>query len=167
MKVRLFAISILLNAVLLGGLALVVAANRPPASPSLAPSVTVEPVAAAGPGLPATPAPAPFQWSKLEATDDAGFVANLRGIGCPDQTIHDLIAAKIGRIYDQKIHDLEAADGWLEQASKSKNVGRLIDPNEVARACVYLASDESGLMTGANIDFDQNVMGAGDPPLEP
>jgi len=60
-----------------------------------------------------------------------------------------------------------AADGWLEQASKSKNVGRLIDPNEVARACVYLASDESGLMTGANIDFDQNVMGAGDPPLEP
>jgi NAD(P)-dependent dehydrogenase (short-subunit alcohol dehydrogenase family) len=60
-----------------------------------------------------------------------------------------------------------AKDGWLEEAVKAKPFGRLLDPYEVARACVYLASDESGLMTGANIDFDQNVVGAGDPPLEP
>jgi len=60
-----------------------------------------------------------------------------------------------------------AKDGWLEEAAKGKPVGRLIDPDEVARACVYLASDESGLMTGANIDFDQHVMGGGDAPLEP
>ena len=60
-----------------------------------------------------------------------------------------------------------AKDGWLEEAVKAKPFGRLIDPKEVARACAYLASDESGLMTGSNIDFDQNVVGAGDPPLEP
>jgi NAD(P)-dependent dehydrogenase (short-subunit alcohol dehydrogenase family) len=60
-----------------------------------------------------------------------------------------------------------AEDDWLEEAVKSKPFGRLIDPKEVARACAYLASDESGLMTGSNIDFDQNVVGAGDPPLEP
>jgi NAD(P)-dependent dehydrogenase (short-subunit alcohol dehydrogenase family) len=60
-----------------------------------------------------------------------------------------------------------AKDGWLEEAVRNKPFGRLIDPNEVARACVYLASEESGLMTGSNIDFDQNVLGAGDPPLEP
>ncbi len=60
-----------------------------------------------------------------------------------------------------------AKDGWLDEAVKDKPFGRLLDPREVARACVYLASDESGLMTGANIDFDQNVMGGGDPPLAP
>jgi NAD(P)-dependent dehydrogenase (short-subunit alcohol dehydrogenase family) len=60
-----------------------------------------------------------------------------------------------------------AQDGWLEEAVKSRPFGRLIDPKEVARACAYLCSDESGLMTGANIDFDQNVVGTGDPPLEP
>ena len=60
-----------------------------------------------------------------------------------------------------------AKDGWLEDAVKAKPFGRLLDPYEVARACVFLASDESGLMTGSNIDFDQNVIGAGDPPLEP
>lgn len=58
-----------------------------------------------------------------------------------------------------------AEDGWLAAAEKTRPFGRLIDPNEVARACCYLASDDSGLMTGANIDFDQMVAGASDPPL--
>ena len=60
-----------------------------------------------------------------------------------------------------------AQDGWLEEAVKTRPFGRLVDPKEVARACCYLASAESGLLTGANIDFDQTVVGAGDPPLEP
>ncbi len=60
-----------------------------------------------------------------------------------------------------------ANDGWLEAVVKTKPFGRLLDPKEVARACAYLASDESGLMTGANIDFDQNVVGASDAPIEP
>jgi NAD(P)-dependent dehydrogenase (short-subunit alcohol dehydrogenase family) len=61
----------------------------------------------------------------------------------------------------------DAQDGWLEAAVKTRPFGRLLDPKEVARACAYLCSDESGLMTGSNIDFDQNVIGAGDPPIEP
>ena len=60
-----------------------------------------------------------------------------------------------------------AKDGWLDEAVKGRPFGRLIDPMEVARACAYLASAESGLMTGANIDFDQTVVGVGDPPLDP
>jgi NAD(P)-dependent dehydrogenase (short-subunit alcohol dehydrogenase family) len=60
-----------------------------------------------------------------------------------------------------------AQDGWLEAAARSRPFGRLIDPNEVARACAYLASDESGLMTGSNIDFDQTIVGVSDPPIEP
>jgi len=60
-----------------------------------------------------------------------------------------------------------AKDGWLEEAVKSRPFGRLIDPQEVARACAYLGSDESGLITGSNIDYDQTVAGASDPPLEP
>jgi NAD(P)-dependent dehydrogenase (short-subunit alcohol dehydrogenase family) len=60
-----------------------------------------------------------------------------------------------------------AQEGWLEAAAKSRPFGRLLDPKEVARACAYLCSDESGLMTGATIDFDQNVVGTADPPIEP
>ena len=34
--------------------------------------------------------------------------------------------------------------------------------DELARAIAFLASDESGLMTGALVDWDQKVIGAYD-----
>lgn len=55
-----------------------------------------------------------------------------------------------------------AQDGWLENAVKGLPYERLVEPQEVARACLYLASDASGLMSGANIDLDQSVNGAYD-----
>jgi NAD(P)-dependent dehydrogenase (short-subunit alcohol dehydrogenase family) len=60
-----------------------------------------------------------------------------------------------------------AQDGWLDEAVKTRPFGRLIDPDEVARACAWLASAESGLMTGANIDFDQTIVGVGAESLVP
>ena len=60
-----------------------------------------------------------------------------------------------------------ADDNWLEEAVKTRPFGRLVDPKEVACAAAYLASDQSGLMTGTNIDFDQMVAGTSEAPLEP
>jgi NAD(P)-dependent dehydrogenase (short-subunit alcohol dehydrogenase family) len=62
-------------------------------------------------------------------------------------------------------HDAET--GWLAKAEAGRPFGRLLKPDEVARACGYLSSDESGLMTGSIIDFDQQVLGAGNSPAEP
>ncbi|MER0238001.1 SDR family oxidoreductase [Fulvimarina sp. MAC8] len=55
-----------------------------------------------------------------------------------------------------------ASDDWLDTAGSHLPNGRLVDPKEVARACAYLASAESGLMTGATISFDQSIRGAFD-----
>jgi NAD(P)-dependent dehydrogenase (short-subunit alcohol dehydrogenase family) len=55
-----------------------------------------------------------------------------------------------------------AADDWLAKAAASQPFGRLVDPAEVARACAYLSSPESGLMTGSVICFDQSIWGAYD-----
>jgi len=54
-------------------------------------------------------------------------------------------------------HDAE--DGWLDKAAAAQPFGRLLDPTEVARAVAFLASRESGMMTGSIIDFDQSVLG--------
>ena len=58
-------------------------------------------------------------------------------------------------------------DGWLAEAEKSLPFGRLIKPDEVARAVAYLSTDESGLMTGSIIDFDQQVLGCADSAPQP
>ncbi|MEJ1160670.1 SDR family oxidoreductase [Prosthecomicrobium sp. N25] len=55
-----------------------------------------------------------------------------------------------------------AAPDWLEKASSQQPWGRLIDPFEVGRACAFLCSEESGLMTGSVINYDQSIWGAYD-----
>ncbi|MGV6873631.1 SDR family oxidoreductase [Pseudochelatococcus sp. B33] len=55
-----------------------------------------------------------------------------------------------------------AEDNWLEDAAAAQPFGRLIDPNEVARAVAFLSSAESGLMTGSVINYDQSIWAAYD-----
>lgn len=52
-----------------------------------------------------------------------------------------------------------AQDNWLDEAARQLPFGRLIDPAEVARAVAFLSSDESGLMTGSMVEYDQSVWG--------
>jgi NAD(P)-dependent dehydrogenase (short-subunit alcohol dehydrogenase family) len=53
-------------------------------------------------------------------------------------------------------------ENWLESASRGQPFGRLIEIDDVARAICFLCSGESGLMTGAVIDYDQTVIGTMD-----
>ncbi|MBI2718613.1 MAG: SDR family oxidoreductase [Rhizobiales bacterium] len=62
-------------------------------------------------------------------------------------------------------HDAEP--DWLKKAEAGRPFGRLLKPAEVARAVAYLSSEESGMMTGSVIDFDQQVIGAGNASAEP
>jgi len=57
-----------------------------------------------------------------------------------------------------------AQDGWLAAAESTQPTGRLIKPAEVAEVIAFLLSDQSGMMTGTVIDYDQSVQGAGDAP---
>jgi NAD(P)-dependent dehydrogenase (short-subunit alcohol dehydrogenase family) len=58
---------------------------------------------------------------------------------------------------------LQAASGdadWEAKAAAKLPFGRLVDPDEAARAVNFLVSDDAGLMTGAIVNFDQSVWGA-------
>ena len=60
-------------------------------------------------------------------------------------------------------HDVQrkqgSPDNWLELAQQASPFGRLLKPDDVARLCTYLLSDESGILTGSCIDYSQRVMG--------
>jgi len=59
-----------------------------------------------------------------------------------------------------KVHGL--GEDWLERVSAHQPFGRLLSPLDVARGLAFLISDESGLMTGSIVDFDQRVIGTVD-----
>ena len=56
---------------------------------------------------------------------------------------------------------------WLEDAEAGRPFGQLIKTSEIAAAIAFLASEESGVMTGAVVDYDQSIIGAGDSPVPP
>ncbi|MDQ2696792.1 MAG: SDR family oxidoreductase [Pseudomonadota bacterium] len=53
-----------------------------------------------------------------------------------------------------------ATDGWLERAEAAQPMGQLCKPHQLAGLASYLLSTDAGVMTGALIDYDQNVAGA-------
>lgn len=61
-------------------------------------------------------------------------------------------------ITQRKYHG--AQDGWLEKAAAAQPMQQLADPKQMAILIAYLLSPHSGIITGALIDYDQNVLGA-------
>ncbi|MBT9246967.1 SDR family oxidoreductase [Gemmobacter fulvus] len=53
-----------------------------------------------------------------------------------------------------------ATDGWLAAAEAAQPMGMLVKPAHVAGLASFMLSPASGVMTGAVVDFDQNVSGA-------
>lgn len=68
----------------------------------------------------------------------------------------------VGWMASDNEKQVQAADDpdWLEKAAAQLPFGRLVDPEEAARAVNFLVSDDAGLMTGAIVNFDQSVWGA-------
>jgi NAD(P)-dependent dehydrogenase (short-subunit alcohol dehydrogenase family) len=70
----------------------------------------------------------------------------------------------VGWMASDNERELQAAEtgdpAWMEKAAVRLPFGRLIDPEEAARAVNFLVSDDAGLMTGAIVNFDQTIWGA-------
>jgi NAD(P)-dependent dehydrogenase (short-subunit alcohol dehydrogenase family) len=64
----------------------------------------------------------------------------------------------------QRRFHTDGAD-WLDEAEGALPAQQLIKTDEVAAAIAFLASDESGIMTGSVVDYDQSVIGAGNAPV--
>ena len=57
----------------------------------------------------------------------------------------------------RKFHD--RPEGWLDAVEAQQPMGQLVKPDQLAGLVAYMLSPESGVMTGALVDYDQNVAG--------
>ncbi len=109
----LLALSVCANALLLCGvLALSKSRARPP-SPTVVARAETTPAAPAPhrftritrqappPGV--AEVAAPFHWAQVESADYKVFIANLRGIGCPEATVRDIVIADIDGLFAGRV----------------------------------------------------------------
>lgn len=65
--------------------------------------------------------------------------------------------------HERKLVESETGDaGFIDRAAAAKPFGRILDPEEVAKAVLFMASPDSGMMTGTIVNFDQSIWGAYD-----
>ena len=105
---RLLLISIVANLICVAGLFWMLAGRQPPPAQL---GLPVSADASAGVGqAPGQAAPVerivhevePFHWSQIEADDYQTYVENLSRIGCPEETIRDLVKQDLDKLYDQR-----------------------------------------------------------------
>ncbi|SMX41100.1 SDR family oxidoreductase [Maliponia aquimaris] len=65
--------------------------------------------------------------------------------------------------HERRLQAEESGDpDFIDKQAATLPFGRLLEPDEVAKAVLWMASDDSGMMTGAVIHFDQSVWGGYD-----
>jgi hypothetical protein len=71
-----------------------------------------------------------FTWDQLESTNYVAFIKNLHAVGCPEQTIRDIIMSEVNRLYARRRLDEVAypsyqwwrsePEAWVVQAAAAK-----------------------------------------------
>jgi hypothetical protein len=54
----------------------------------------------------------PFNWQQVESEDYKTFIANLRSIGCPEETIRDIVIADVDKLFAARERALLGTDEW-------------------------------------------------------
>jgi hypothetical protein len=70
----------------------------------------------------------PFHWSDIESDDYRRYIANLRGVGCPEVVIRDLIAAELTQLFSRR-----AASIWERPQRQYWQKWRQIRPDPAQR----------------------------------
>jgi hypothetical protein len=146
MKTRL-RISLFLNLTLLVCLAILLARGRGTASRQQHQAVTEstgEIVSAASPSqTPSGTAKATsFNWSQIESTDYRVYLENLRSIGCPEQTIRDLITVDVDSLYAARREQVKR-----EWSQKDGSTADLRDDHNLESALRDLQNEEVSVLT--------------------
>ena len=122
-------------------------ANPQPNTTALAPASS----AIANP----TNAPAQsFDWRRVESGDYRQYLANLRSIGCPEETIRDIIRADVNQLYEEKKKQVRKSapkwDYWTNPQTFIRDPGR-----EMWMTLFELEEERDGVLRALGIEPDQ------------
>jgi hypothetical protein len=134
-------LSLVANLALAGGLVVALkskprgpATEPPPATETKAAAVAPEPKVEVVTNTLAVPAGKAFGWQMVESDDYKKYIANLRSIGCPEETIRDIIIADVNKLYAAKLKELAGPKKKFEfWKSGGLMAGMMMDPERMEK----------------------------------
>lgn len=104
------------------GLPATTATTRPDASRPAAPpeAVTTKPAQ-------------PFDWRMVESEDYKQYIANLRAIGCPEETIRDIIIADVNKLFASRRQALKSSTNRFEYWKAGNFFSAMFDPERIEK----------------------------------
>jgi hypothetical protein len=118
--------------------------------------------AAAIPVAHAVPAPdltttngATFDWTKVESSDYKQYIANLRAIGCPEETIRDIIVADVNKLFASRAK--MGSTNRFEYWKGGNPLGNLFNEETIARQQEMAKEKKDLLVTLLGADVQKDV----------
>ena len=114
----------------------------------------------------ATPNPTPaaagqhFDWRLVESEDYKKYIANLRSIGCPEETIRDIIVADVNKLYESKRKELAGPTKKFEYWKPGAMMGAAFDPERTEKERA-LNKEKRALITellGSAVDEKPDIL---------
>ena len=150
---RILLIAIVANIVCLAGLFWVLAGRQEPAehtqsTPMDTPAASGQVLGQAAPVERVVREVEPFHWSQVESDDYQTYVENLRRIGCPEETIRDLVKQDLDKAYDQRKADILNKAPARNDFWKTGHPNKLSQPSGATRSKMAQLDQEKNQVLG-------------------
>jgi hypothetical protein len=74
-----------------------------------------------------------FDWRMVESEDYRKYITNLRAIGCPEETIRDIIVADVNKLFEQRRREITASTNRFEYWKGGNVFASVIDPDRIEK----------------------------------
>lgn len=108
-----------------------------------------------------------FNWQSVESPDYREYIANLRSIGCPEETIRDIIRADVNKLYEEKKKLVRGEPKKFEYWKTGNPMAAFFGSPEVNQKLRALEEEKNGVLRALGIEPDPMsslmAMAAGNP----
>jgi hypothetical protein len=155
----LLAVSLLANAVL----GYVAFKPRPVEPPPVAPAAAREKPSATAVAKPAVQVVEStvtntlvrrMNWESVESPDYKEYIANLRSVGCPEETIRDIIIADVNKLYDAKKKQVRGVAKKFEYWKGGNPMAAMMGDSETMQKIKALDDEKNQVLRALGIEPD-------------
>lgn len=108
-------------------------------------------------------------WEQVESPDYGEYISNLRAIGCPEETIRDIILADVNKLYDEKKKEVRGGLPRFEYWKAGNPMAAFMGDPQSLQQVRALEEEKAGVLRALGIEPDpmqQLIAAAGGNPMD-